>query len=150
MGKDEVVRPAVTDDEHGIRACVLTAYSRYVGRMGRRPAPMLADYAAAIRRHEVFVLGEPISGVVVLVPGDDHVVLENVAVHPSLQGCGLGHTLMRFAERHTRELGLREIRLYTGECMWENRRMYPKLGYEEIERRCEDGYARVFFKKVLD
>lgn len=150
MADDKGVRMAVVDDEPAVRACVLSAYAKYVGRIGRRPAPMLADYRAAIRREEVFVLGEPISGLVVLVPAGDHVFLENVAVLPSLQGRGFGRCLMRFAERRTRELGFQEIRLYTGDCMWENRRMYPKLGYVEVGRKVDDGYPRVFFTKELE
>ena len=149
MADDKTVRPAIAEDEPAIRDCVLAAYAKYVGRIGRRPAPMLADYAAAIRRDEVFVSGEPICGVVVLIRAEDHVFLENIAVAPWLQGHGHGRALMRFVERRARELGLPEIRLYTGECMWENRRMYPRLGYEEFERRVENGYPRIYFKKTL-
>lgn len=149
MRDDDGVRLAQVGDDLAVRACVLSAYARYVGRIGRRPAPMLADYEAAIRREEVFVAGEPIIGIVVLVPENDHVLLENVAVLPMFQGRGFGGALMRFAERRAREQGFREIRLYTGECMWENRRTYPKLGYVEIGRGVDEGYRRVFFCKEL-
>ena len=128
---------------------MISAYGHYLERCGLTPAPMLADYARAIRREEVFVLGEPICGVIVLVPQADHLLLENVAVLPDRQGQGLGGALMRFAEDHARERGLPEIQLYTGECMWENLRLYPKLGYVEFDRRVDNRYPRVYFSKAV-
>lgn len=56
---------------------------------------------------------------------------------------------MDFVERQARAANLCEIRLYTHERMAENLVYYRKLGYEEVERRVEDGYARVFMRKTL-
>ena len=58
--------------------------------------------------------------------------------------------LIDFAERRARELGLPAVTLYTNEAMVENLRLYPRLGFVETERRVEDGYRRVFFRKALD
>ena len=112
---------------------------------------MLADYAALIREGVVYVLvdGDVVASVLVLKPGEDAVLLENVAVHPSYQGAGLGRELMRFVERFTRELGLRKVELYTNELMTENITFYKALGFWEIDRRLDDGYRRVFMSKEL-
>ena len=75
--------------------------------------------------------------------------VENVAVDPRLQGQGLGRVLMAFVEQQARRHQLDEIRLYTNELMTENLHFYRHLGFEEEERRIEDGYRRVFLRKTL-
>jgi hypothetical protein len=42
------------------------------------------------------------------------------------------------------------VTLYTNEAMVENLRLYRRLGFVETDRRVEDGYRRVFFRKSLD
>ncbi len=130
---------------------VASAYARYVERIGRLPAPMTADYAGLIEAGLVHVAdaGAGVEGLIVLVPAVDHVLVENVAVAPEHQGRGLGRALMAFAERRAREAGVRELRLYTNERMTENLGFYPALGYEETDRRVEDGFSRVYFRKRL-
>ena len=69
---------------------------------------MLADYAALIKEGAVYVLadGLVVAGVLVIKPVGDAVLLENVAVHPSYQGMGLGRESVRFVEEFARESGL--------------------------------------------
>lgn len=112
---------------------------------------MLADYEALIREGVVYVLvdGDVIAGVLVLKLIGDAALVENVAVHPSHQGSGLGRELMRFVEEFAGESGLREVSLYTNELMTENIAFYEKLGFREIDRRLDDGYRRVFMSKKL-
>jgi len=119
--------------------------------MGREPAPMTADYEALIERREVWVACEDdsLAGILVLRAGPGSVLLENVAVTPAKQGRGIGQALIAFAEQHARDLGLREVVLYTNELMTENLRLYPRLGYVETDRRVEDGYSRVYFHKLV-
>jgi len=130
---------------------VRDAYAMYVPRIGREPAPVTVDHAglvAAGRTSVVEADGE-IAGVIVLIPGGDHLLVENVAVAPNAQGRGLGRELMAFAERRAAELGMAELRLYTNQLMTENLALYPALGYTETGRRVEDGFARVYFSKRI-
>jgi ribosomal protein S18 acetylase RimI-like enzyme len=147
-----LIRPAESADVAQIRVVVEAAYGRYVTRMGRRPAPMTADYAALVAAGEVWVGagGEEIVGVLVIRPSGDALEVENVAVDPAYQGRGHGRTLIAFAEARARELGLTRVTLYTNAAMVENVAMYRQLGYVETDRRVEDGYRRVFFEKSLD
>lgn len=89
------------------------------------------------------------AGLIVLVPADNYLLLENVAVVPSAQGRGVGGALLRFAEDHARSLGLGEIRLYTNAAMTENLTYYPRRGYRETGRGEQDGFSRVFFAKQV-
>jgi len=123
----------------------------YVPRMGKEPGPMLDDYGKRVADGTAFVLEEDgtIAGILVLLPYDDHLLMDNVAVDPGFQGRGIGRALIVFAEAETMRRGYREIRLYTHQTMTENVRMYVKLGYEETGRGEQAGYDRVFMRKKL-
>lgn len=136
-------------DKAAIDAVIARAYARYAERLDRPPAPVLHDYRPEIAARQVWVVGDPITGVIVLIPRDGDLLIENVAVDPSAQGRGLGRALLEFAERHGAGGGLRQIRLYTNEVMHESLAVYLRLGYREVDRRLGDGYHRIFLAKDL-
>jgi GNAT superfamily N-acetyltransferase len=142
-------RPATAADLASIVAVVQAAYAIYLGRMDKPPAPLGQDYAAAARAGHIWVAGDPVTGLISLIPGRDSLLVGNVAVHPSAQGTGLGRALLDFAEQHARRLGLGRLTLYTNEVMTENYAIYTHLGYREVDRRAEDGYRRVYLEKLL-
>lgn len=147
-----MIRLAVASDEAAIRACAENAYARYVAAIGRKPAPMLADYAAGIAAGDIHVAvdsDDRLQGFIVFFAEGDHILLENVAVQPSAAGQGIGKALIRFCEDEARRRGFGTVRLYTNEKMVENLSIYPRLGYVETDRRVEDGFSRVFFEKDL-
>jgi ribosomal protein S18 acetylase RimI-like enzyme len=146
-----VIRPAGPGDVAALGAIATAAYRKYVARIGREPAPMTADYAEAVRDGQTWVAVDDgkIAGFVVLIPEAGYLLLENVAVRPAAQGRGIGVRLLTQAEDHARDLGLREIRLYTNEAMTENLAYYARHGYTETHRAEQDGYRRVFFRKLL-
>ena len=149
--KTVAMRPAAAGDVAGILSCVRAAYGIYVERIGKKPAPMLADYAALTAAGQVHVLELEgrLAGVIVLFPRADHLFVENVAVDPAFHGHGLGRRLMDFAEAAARAQGLPAIRLYTNVHMTENFPFYDRLGYVVTGRVHEDGYDRVFFEKAV-
>lgn len=152
MGEQgRTIRLATADDVAEIRRCAEEAYALYVPRIGKKPAPMIADFAAQIAAGQVHVCieAERLLGYIVLYPRDDHLHVENVAVFPGQQGTGLGKYLMAFAEIEARRAGLAAIELYTNQHMTENLSFYPRLGYEELGRGEEAGFARVFYRKAL-
>lgn len=143
------VRLATPADLPAIREVVGAAYARYLDRMDRPPAPMLADYAAEVESGRLWVTGEPVTGLIELAEHGDRLHVANVAVHPSAQGAGLGRRLLEFAEEQARQRGLDRLDLYTNEVMTENQAIYARLGYRETGRRTEDGYQRVYMEKDL-
>ncbi|MDJ0946764.1 MAG: GNAT family N-acetyltransferase [Kiloniellales bacterium] len=145
------IRKAVPGDLDRVKDCARQAYGLYVPRMGKEPAPMVADFEAQIETGTLYVVeleGE-VAGFIVLYPRRDHLHVENVAVFPAGQGKGLGKALMRFAEDEAGRRGLSAIELYTNVKMVENQAFYPALGYVETDRREEDGFSRVFYRKEL-
>jgi RNA polymerase sigma-70 factor, ECF subfamily len=138
------LRPATAADVERVTELVQAAYGRYVERLGRRPRPMLDDYAAVVRDNDVTVAERDgaIAGFVVLAVTDEGFVVDNVAVDPAFQGSGVGRALLEHAEREARRAGFDSIYLYTHELMTENQGLYARIGYVEYDRRDPVVYMR--------
>lgn len=145
------IRPAQPGDHGAVAACVKAAYTPYIGRNGKTPAPMLDDYARVIRDSEVHVacIDGAIVGVLVLRRGDEGFLLENIAVAPAVKGQGVGRALLELAERSAAKQGFGSIYLYTQDVMIENLALYAKIGYVEYGRREEQGLSRIYMRKSL-
>jgi GNAT superfamily N-acetyltransferase len=143
------LRRATAADLPAITDLIDAAYARYLTRMDKPPAPMLRDYGPSVRAGTTWVAGSPVTAVLTLDPRANHLLVENIAVHPAAQGQGLGRGLMSFAEQEAARQGLRRMALVTHEVMTENQAIYARLGYAETGRRTEDGYRRVFMAKDL-
>ncbi|WP_428488244.1 GNAT family N-acetyltransferase [Rhodopila sp.] len=113
---------------------------------------MLDDYGALIRQGRVHVVDHngAIGAILVLIPEQDALLLDNVAVAPAAQGLGLGRKMLQFAEQAARDAGYRCIRLYTHQAMTENIALYSRIGYVETHRGEEKGLPRVYMTKSLD
>ncbi len=144
-----IIRAAEDFDLADIERIVAAAYGQYITRIGKPPGPMLDDYGAHIRNRTIWVadIDGVAAGLIVLIPAEDHLLLDNVAVDPARHGSGIGRALLAFADRRGRACG--ELRLYTHLMMTENIAMYRALGWQETGRGEQDGYQRVFFRKTL-
>lgn len=145
------LRLATRDDLAAVQAIVHAAYSHYIARIGRKPGPVLDDYATLIEKRQVHVAERQgsIQGVIVLIEHDETLLLDNMAVMPEAQGAGLGRMMLEFAERTAIERGYSTITLYTNEAMMENITLYSRAGYEETHRVEEKGLRRVYMRKPL-
>lgn len=143
------IQRARPEDAPIVRRIALAAYQPYIRRIGRKPAPMLADYAALVAAGKLWIRSEiaEIVGYIVLEAAEDALLIENLAVHPERHGEGHGRALLDFAGREARRLGLPRLSLYTNAKMSENIGLYLALGWRETGRRHEAGFDRVFFEK---
>ena len=146
-----VIRKASLSDLEQVKACAVAAYTRYIERIGKAPAPMVADFAASIENDHLYVIEDnaEVCGFVVFYARDNYIHMENVALDPRFQGRGLGMQLIEFVEQQARADGYARVSLYTNAKMTENLGLYPRLGYEQFDRRIEDGFDRVYFEKTL-
>ncbi len=146
-----IIRPAEPHDQDAIEAIVAAAYRIYIPRMGRKPGPMLDDYAASIAAGRAHVLDREgtILGLVVLIRQDTSMLLDNIAVDPALKGHGFGRVLLRFVESEAAAAGYSSIELYTHETMTENIALYGRMGFVETRRVEEQGLRRVYMTKQL-
>lgn len=128
---------------------VKAAYEHYVERIGRLPGPMTEDYVEVIHSRQVTVAERSgtIAGVIVLTVTDEGFLIDNVAVHPSRRGTGLGRALLEFAETEARRAGYDSVYLFTHEKMTENLALYSRIGYVEYDRRSRGDFSLVYMRK---
>ena len=145
------LRLAGLEDLAAVERIVTEAYSPYIARIGRPPAPMLDDYSALIDAGRVHVAGREgaVEGVLVLLPRDDALLIDNVAVASGARGLGLGREMLQFAEQAAVAAGCRRLRLYTHAKMSENIALYSRIGYEISHEADELGLRRVHMVKAV-
>ena len=145
------MRSAEAADASRVAELVDAAYGHYVERIGMLPGPMTNDYADVIHNRQVTVAERQgaIVGLIVLTVTDEGFLVENVAVHPSHRGTGLGRALLQFAEAEAQRAGFDAIYLYTHEKMTENLALYARIGYVEYDRRSQGAFSRVYLRKRL-
>jgi len=146
------LRQAVASDAAAIRDLTRAAYAKWVPVIGREPKPMTVDYDAAVRRDrfDLLFIADALAALIQTVQEADHLLIENVAVRPGLQGRGLGRRLLAQAEDLARRLGFQEARLFTNGAFAENIALYRHLGYRvTLEEPFLDGTV-VHMTKTLD
>ncbi|KAL4865850.1 acyl-CoA N-acyltransferase [Aspergillus spectabilis] len=155
------ITTATTSHIPSIQTIVNAAYTKYISRICKLPAPMLADYTALLNRPntDVFVLLSPsasantestvLGSIILDTSSPSALKINNLVVDPNAQGKGYGRLLMEFAESRARETGRSSVELYTNVKMVENLVFYGKLGFLEVGRGVEDGYERVFLRKKI-
>lgn len=151
MPEDTLFRRAGPADAPAVRALTRAAYAGWAVLIGREPAPMTADYAAAVRTHRIDLLYDAalLVGLIEMVPEPACLLVENLAVAPAAQGQGHGKRLLRHAETVAAENGLDALRLYTNLRFERNIAFYLRQGYA-IERQEEiGGRTAVHMRKSL-
>ena len=147
----EEIRLATVNDLEAVERVIHDAYSHYIARIGRQPGPMLDAYKSLIATGHVRVVEHTgmVQGVLVLIPEDNAMLLDNIAVSATAQGLGLGRKMLAFAERAALDARYNAIRLYTNAAMTENIELYSRIGYVETHRIVEKGFQRVYMAKPL-
>ena len=130
------LRRAGLEDAEAVRVLTRLAYAKWVPLIGREPLPMTADYQRAVVEHmiDLYEVDGALHALIETIAEDDHLLIENLAVHPSQQGKGLGELLLTHAHNLARQLGYDEIRLYTNEAFAANVDFYAKRGFAEYAR----------------
>ena len=146
-----MIREATSADLYAVQRIAEQAYAPYVAAIGRKPAPMTADFAKQIERGliEVSVSNDGVKGFCVSYPKGAGWHVENIAVSPKSKGGGIGRALLADAEKRAAAQGFETIDLYTNVLMEGALAFYPRLGYVELYRAEEDGFNRAYFKKNL-
>ena len=145
-------RRASTADIGEVRELTRTAYAKWIPLIGREPMPMTADYTKAVAEHiiELYEQNGRLIGLIEVIPTPSHLLVENIAVLPAMQGNGIGDQLLRHAETVARSLQLPELRLYTNSAFATNLSFYQRRGFQEFRREpLATGGEVVHMKKPL-
>ncbi len=148
---EPTLRQAVAQDTDAVAGCVKTAFSIYVELIGRPPAPMLLDFPAVIAAGWAWVaeLDGRVVGALIQYETGEGFYIDTVAVLPAFQGRKVGRALLVFAEGEARRRGFHSIYLCTNVKMTANQVLYPKIGYVKYERKQDQGYDRIYYRKQL-
>ena len=147
MKHPPLIRQATAADAQRIGAIARAAYSKYVPRIGREPAPMLATSPPIARDVAVVIEADGlVRGFMIARPEADAYLVDNIALDPALQGQGLGRKLIDHAANEARRHSLPAVRLYTNVAMTENLAMYRRIGFVETHRAMENGFNRVYMR----
>jgi len=140
------LRKAVIDDVDSLSVCISAAYSIYKDRIADLP-DVSDGIASSIASKSVWVaqIHDQIVGALVLVVATDHLLLENIAVHPVSAGKGIGKALIRLAESECLNHRLHEIRLSTHRDISENIQLYKHLGWRVVD----DIGNKVYMSKTI-
>jgi GNAT superfamily N-acetyltransferase len=112
---------------------------------------MLLDFPAEIEARHVWLAETDgkVVGVLVQYETEAGFYIDTVAVEPPQQGKGVGKALLQFAEQEALRRGYDSIYLCTNARMTENQIFYPRIGYVEVDRKLDQGYDRIFYRKSL-
>lgn len=146
------VRTAQLRDLWDIERIVKASFAPYVEVIGQPPAPMNADYRAAIKTCRTLVIGaqgtDKVAGFAVIEEKSGVFWLETIAVDPAQSGKGLGRSLMIHIENMLAPL-CDSYQLYTHVKMTRNIDWYRRMGFVETARERHKGFERVFMRKDL-
>ena len=151
MTVDLSFRRATDADVGAVRDLTRTAYAKWVPIIGREPKPMTADYAAAVRDHRIDLayLNGTLAALIETIDEGAHLLIENIAVAPACQGCGIGTRLLAHAERLARSRGHATVRLYTNKLFIENVELYLRRGYQIDREEPVTGGIVIHMRKLI-
>lgn len=99
---------------------------------------------------EVWVLGDPIDGTVILTTKASVLQIAKLAVRD--QRGGVGRALLEFANARAAALGLEWLELRSRVELLEVHVVFKSLGFHEVARLSHDGYTRptsILFRKTV-
>lgn len=146
------LRRATSGDAAAIRDLTRDVYAKWIPVIGREPKPMSADYDRAVHEHLIDMLedGKGLVAVVEMIPADDWLMIENMAVRSDMQGSGIATSLIAHAEDVARRRNCRLLRLYTNAAFTANLGFYARRGFSETARTpLPDGGVMVHFAKTV-
>ena len=128
------LRRAIADDRKAVEDLQFAAYALNRRLLGVEPLPLQSDFDTIFRDHEIWVHADQgrddIAAVLILTTDRlDDIWIWSVATAPDSQKRGLGRALLECAEVRARQLGRRQIRLYTGQVLTHLVAWYSRHGF---------------------
>lgn len=144
------LRRATLADVPAIQALKTAAYLPNESIIGVASMPRMADYAALMANHEIWVADgdDHLAACAVFEPGPEPVIY-SLAVHPKAQGKHYGDAILAFCEARARALGAKTVKLYTHVKLTERIAWYARKGFEPTHVEQMPDRAAQHMKKTL-
>jgi ribosomal protein S18 acetylase RimI-like enzyme len=125
------LRRALPADQAAIEQLQALAYESVAVLTARTPIPLMWDYGEKLRDWDVWLSedGEGLTGVLMLHLRPEDLYLESIAVHPRMQGTGLGNRLLAAVDAAAIAEGRPAVRLLTNEKNVDRIALYQRRGY---------------------
>jgi ribosomal protein S18 acetylase RimI-like enzyme len=125
------LRRATLADRATIEALQAAAYASVAILTERTPIPLMWDYGQKLKDWDVWLAedSEGLTGVLMLHLRPDDLFLESIAVHPRMQGTGLGNKLLAATDAAALAEGRSIVRLMTNEKNVDRIALYKRRGY---------------------
>jgi len=126
------LRRATPADHDRLVGLQHAAYAKNRDLLGVEPIPLQVNYRTVLRDKEVWLALESgvLLGALILEPRPGDLLIESIAADPACQKKRLGRSMLAAAESRARELGYREVRLYTGTILTHLTSWYARHGYQ--------------------
>ena len=146
-----MIRHARVSDLHQIRYLAQVSFAPYALQVRGRREPLRADLRALVNDDQVFVyvLENAIRGFIIYRISGPDVHVEALAVSPLYRRRGVGRLLLDAADREGLKQNCRRAIFYTNAQMFENLAYFRGKGFQEVDRRQENGYERVYLERYL-
>ncbi len=146
------IRKASVNELDSIKECISNAFEKYISILGGRPSAMDTDFEPLVKKGQVFVAVQDINivAMMVMTVQSDYVLIKNVAVNNQFQKKGLGKQLLQYAERETISKGIPVLQLYTNAGLPQLVDYWSRMGFQETERKENNGHTIVFMSKNLN
>lgn len=146
-----MIRHARTSDLHQLRYLAQTAFAPYAIRTRGKREPLSADLRQLVERDEVsvYIVENAVRGFVCYRIDGPDVHIEALAVGAKYRRRGVGRQLLDHADRAGLRAHCRRAIFYTNAQMFENIAYFRAKGFQETDRRLQDGFERVVLERYL-
>lgn len=146
-----MIRHARVSDLHQIRYLAQTQFAPYAVQIRGKREPLKGDLKDLVEKFEVsvFVLENAVRGFIIYKISGPDVHIEALAVSNKWRRKGVGRQLLDYADRDGLRAGCRRAIFYTNAQNFENIAYFRAKGFQETDRRFEEGYERVYLERYL-
>ena len=146
-----MIRHARLSDLQQLRYLAQTAFAPSAPGVRGRREPLRADLRELVEHEDitVFMVRNRVRGFICYHIDGPDLHIEALAVSARQRRRGVGRQLLDQADRDGLEQKCRRAIFHSNAAMFENLAYFRAKGFEEIDRRTENGFERVYMERYL-
>ncbi len=146
-----MIRHARLGDLQQLRYLAQTAFAPYATGVRGKREPLRADLRELVEEEavSVFILENAVRGFICYHIDGPDLHIEALAVSARQRRRGVGRQLLDQADREGLAKKCRRAIFHTNAAMFENLAYFRAKGFEETDRRNENGFDRIYMERYL-